>query len=78
MHGDKNWPREIAPSTVNAFYMYKLNQLLLPAGVLQLPVFSAAQAMALNFGHAGNYMGHEVLHGFDDTGRKYDAYGGKK
>ncbi len=54
------WPVNFPPSTVNAFYMYSRNQILFPAGVLQPPLFSERQPMALNFGHIGTFMGHEV------------------
>lgn len=72
-----SWPMTFPPSTVNAFYMYSRNQILFPAGVLQLPLFSEKQTMALNFGHIGTFMGHELLHGFDDTGRLYGPNGQK-
>lgn len=70
-----SWPLNFPPSTVNAFYMYSRNQILFPAGVLQPPLFSERQPMSLNFGHIGTFMGHELLHGFDDTGRLYGPTG---
>ncbi len=51
--------------------------MLFPAGVLQPPLFSARQPMSVNFGHVGTFMGHELMHGFDDTGRLYGP-GGRK
>eukprot|EP00095_Tigriopus_kingsejongensis_P004587 maker-scaffold715_size107919-snap-gene-0.18 protein:Tk04587 transcript:maker-scaffold715_size107919-snap-gene-0.18-mRNA-1 annotation:"GM23001" len=71
------WPLSFLPSTVNAFYLYSRNQILFPAGVLQAPLFSEKQPMALNFGHIGTFMGHELLHGFDDIGRLYGPKGQK-
>ncbi len=54
------WPMSFPPATVNAFYMYSRNQMLFPAGVLQMPLFSVHQPMSLNLGHIGTFMGHEV------------------
>jgi len=71
------WPFTFPPSTVNAFYMYSRNQILFPAGVLQPPLFADEQPAALNFGHIGTFMGHELLHGLDATGRMYGPEGGK-
>lgn len=74
----KSWPLTFPPSTVNAFYLYTRNQILFPAGVLQPPLFSNRQPMSLNFGHIGSFMGHELLHGFDDIGRLYSPSGNKE
>jgi endothelin-converting enzyme/putative endopeptidase len=61
--------------TVNAFYNPSMNDINFPAGVLQLPFFDATQPDALNYGHIGLFMGHEITHGFDDQGRQFDGYG---
>jgi putative endopeptidase len=61
--------------TVNAFYQPTNNSINFPAGILQLPFFDAKRDMAVNFGGAGSVIGHEMTHGFDDSGRKYDADG---
>ena len=61
--------------TVNAFYDAGMNDINFPAGVLQLAFFDATQPDALNYGHIGLFMGHEITHGFDDEGRKFDGHG---
>ncbi|XP_059084474.1 neprilysin-3-like isoform X2 [Tigriopus californicus] len=66
------------PTTVNAYYAYSRGQVIFPAGVLQPPLFTEKQPMALNFGHIGTLMGHELLHGFDDIGRLYGPSGHKR
>ena len=64
--------------TVNAFYNPSMNDINFPAGVLQLPFFDATQPDALNYGHIGLFMGHEITHGFDDQGRQFDGHGNLK
>ncbi len=64
-----------SPPTVNAFYNPNMNDINFPAGVLQAPFFDAAKPDALNYGHIGLFMGHEITHGFDDQGRKFDGHG---
>jgi endothelin-converting enzyme/putative endopeptidase len=61
--------------TVNAFYDPSMNDINFPAGVLQSPFFAAAQPNALNYGHIGLFMGHEITHGFDDQGKQFDGHG---
>jgi endothelin-converting enzyme/putative endopeptidase len=61
--------------TVNAYYNASWNEMVFPAGILQPPFFSADAPMAVNFGGIGMVMGHELSHGFDDQGRKYDGDG---
>ncbi|MBC7974233.1 MAG: M13 family metallopeptidase [Myxococcales bacterium] len=63
------------PVTVNAFYNPSLNSMNFPAGILQPPFFSEHHAAAVNYGHIGSTIGHELTHGFDDDGAKYDASG---
>jgi putative endopeptidase len=60
---------------VNAYYNPTNNEIAFPAGILQPPFFDAKQPMVMNFGGIGAVAGHELTHGFDDEGRKYDATG---
>ncbi len=61
--------------TVNAFYSPQTNSINFPAGILQSPFFDPRRDIALNYGGAGMVIGHEMTHGFDDQGRKFDADG---
>lgn len=61
--------------TVNAYYSASLNEVAFPAGRLQPPFFSVAYDEPANYGGIGATIGHELSHGFDDSGRKYDAAG---
>jgi putative endopeptidase len=61
--------------TVNAYYSASLNEIAFPAGRLQPPFFSAEYDEPANYGGIGATIGHELSHGFDDSGRKYDAAG---
>ena len=63
------------PQTVNAYYDANLNEMAFPAGILQPPFFDPAADPAVNFGSIGAVIGHEMTHGFDDEGRKYDGAG---
>ncbi len=63
------------PQTVNASYNANLNQMTFPAGILQPPFFDPAADAAVNYGGIGAVIGHEMIHGFDDEGRKYDGSG---
>ncbi len=65
----------MTPPTVNAYYSANLNQMVFPAGILQPPFFDRNFPMAMNFGGIGMVMGHELTHGFDDQGRKFDPNG---
>jgi putative endopeptidase len=67
------WP--VPPCTTNAFYSRYRNEIVLPAAILQTPLFSIGRARALNYGAIGAVMGHELTHGFDDDGRKFDGDG---
>ena len=67
---------QMTPPTVNAYYDASLNELALPAGQLQPPFFGASFHPAVNFGSTGGgTIGHEMTHGFDDSGRQFDADG---
>jgi putative endopeptidase len=61
--------------TVNAFYSPQSNSINFPAGILQPPFFDARRDIALNYGAVGAVIGHEMTHGFDDQGRKFDGDG---
>jgi predicted metalloendopeptidase len=60
---------------VNAYYEQHLNQIVLPAAILQPPFFDAKADDAVNYGGIGMVIGHEITHGFDDRGRLFDAHG---
>jgi putative endopeptidase len=66
---------DMTPQTVNAYYDSNLNELVLPVGALQPPFFDPAADSAVNYGGIGATIGHEMTHGFDDEGRKYDGAG---
>ncbi|HEX2187677.1 MAG TPA: M13 family metallopeptidase [Longimicrobiaceae bacterium] len=61
--------------TVNAYYSPSSNEIVFPAGRLQPPFFHASYDIGANYGGIGGTIGHEISHGFDDQGRKYDAQG---
>ncbi len=65
----------MTPPTVNAYYSDTQNELVLPAGILQPPYFDVTMDDAVNYAGIGTIIGHEITHGFDDEGRKYDADG---
>ncbi len=65
----------MTPPTINAYYDPQLNTINFPAGILQPPFFDPAKDDAVNFGAIGMVIGHEIIHGFDDEGRKFDAKG---
>jgi putative endopeptidase len=66
---------DTSPQTVNAFYDDNLNEMILPAGMLQLPFFDPGADAAVNYGGMGALIAHEMIHAFDDQGRKYDGNG---
>jgi len=68
----------MTPPTVNARYSSALNDILFPAGILQPPFFDPAADDAVNYGGIGTVIGHEMTHGFDDSGRQFDAEGNLK
>jgi len=63
------------PQTVNAYYSPLNNEICFPAGILQPPFFDIEATDAFNYGAIGVVIGHEMTHGFDDSGRKYDKNG---
>ena len=65
----------MTPPTVNAYYNPTLNEIVFPAGILQFPFFDPKADDAVNYGGIGSVIGHEMSHGFDDNGSKYDADG---
>jgi putative endopeptidase len=65
----------MTPPTVNAYYSPDRNNINFPAGILQPPFYTPGRDAALNYGGAGGVIGHELTHGFDDQGRKFDAEG---
>ena len=69
----KEWG--MTPPTVNAYYSPPFNEIVFPAGILQPPFFDPKMDDAVNFGGIGLVIGHELTHGFDDQGRKYDPQG---
>jgi predicted metalloendopeptidase len=65
----------MTPQTVNAYYNPSMNEIVFPAAILQPPFFNVAADDAVNYGAIGAVIGHEISHGFDDQGRKYDGAG---
>jgi putative endopeptidase len=65
----------MSPPTVNAYYNGSMNEIVFPAGILQPPFFDPQGDDASNYGGIGYVIGHEMTHGFDDQGRKFDAEG---
>jgi len=65
----------MTPPTVNAYYDAQMNDINFPAGILQPPLFDPESDDAPNYGDTGSTIGHELTHGFDDEGRKFDAQG---
>jgi putative endopeptidase len=65
----------MTPPTVNAYYDPQLNTINFPAGILQPPYFDKEMDDAVNYGATGAVIGHEMTHGFDDEGRKFDLDG---
>ena len=65
----------MTPPTVNAYFQPTANQIVFPAGILQPPFFDFTLDDAVNYGAIGAVIGHEITHGFDDQGRRYDADG---
>jgi len=70
-------PRQwlITPQTVNAYYTASRNEIILPAAMLQPPLFDPAAEDAVNYGGIGAIIGHEIGHAFDQRCRRFDGYG---
>ena len=68
----------MSPPTVNAYYNPTTNEIAFPAGILQPPFFDPNADMAINYGGIGSVIGHELIHGFDDSGSQFDAQGNLK
>lgn len=65
----------MTPQTVNAYYNPGFNEIVFPAAILQFPFFDAARDAAANYGAIGAVIGHEIGHGFDDQGSRFDGDG---
>ncbi len=65
----------MSPPTVNAYYNPSMNDINFPAGILQPVFYDKTASDATNYGHIGAVVGHELTHGFDDEGRKFDGNG---
>ena len=65
----------MTPQTVNAYYNPVMNEIVFPAAILQPPFFGLSADDAVNYGGIGAVIGHEIGHGFDDQGSKYDGDG---
>jgi putative endopeptidase len=72
----KKW--SMSPATVDAYNGFLENKIVFPAGILQAPFFDPAADPAVNYGAIGAVIGHEIMHGFDDQGRKFDQNGAAK
>jgi putative endopeptidase len=66
---------DMTPPTVNAYFNPLQNEIVFPAGILQPPFFDVTMDDAVDYGAIGVVIGHEITHGYDDQGRKYDAEG---
>jgi putative endopeptidase len=66
---------DMTPQTVNAYFNPEQNEIVFPAGILQPPFFDLTAPDPINYGAIGVVIGHEITHGYDDQGRKYDADG---
>ena len=68
----------MSPQTVNAYCSFSMNDIVFPAAILQYPFFDVAADDAFNYGAIGSVIGHEITHGFDDQGSKFDGKGNRK
>ena len=66
---------EMTPQTVNAYYNPSMNEIVFPAAILQAPFFDPAADDAVNYGAIGGIIGHEISHGFDNSGAEFDGEG---
>lgn len=67
----------MSPQTVNAYCSFGLNDIVFPAAILQHPFFDLSADDAFNYGAIGSVIGHEITHGFDDQGCKFDGHGNR-
>ena len=65
----------MTPQTVNAYYNPGFNEIVFPAAILQYPFFDPNRDAAANYGAIGAVIGHEIGHGFDDQGSRFDGTG---
>ena len=72
----KKW--SMSPATVDAYNAFFENKIVFPAGILQAPFFDPSADPAVNYGAIGAVIGHEIMHGFDDEGRKFNELGAAK
>ncbi|KAL2723788.1 endothelin-converting enzyme isoform X3, partial [Vespula maculifrons] len=72
LYNESYWVTD--PTEVNAFHTFQVNQITIPAGILQFPFYELGLE-ALNYGAIGTVLGHELTHGFDNSGRQYDSNG---
>ena len=68
----------MTPQTINAYYDPSMNNINIPAGILQLPFFDQKAPVAINYGSIGFVIGHEITHGYDDEGAQFDGHGNLK
>jgi predicted metalloendopeptidase len=68
----------MTPQTVNAYCSFGLNDVVFPAAILQPPFFDVSADDAVNYGSIGSVIGHEITHGFDDQGSKFDGRGNRR
>lgn len=68
----------MSPQTVNAYYSFGMNDIVFPAAILQPPFFGFTADDAFNYGAIGSVIGHEITHGFDDQGSKFDGNGNRR
>lgn len=71
----RKWEWHMTPQTVNAYYNPTMNEIVFPAAILQPPFFNMEADDAVNYGGIGAVIGHEMGHGFDDQGAKFDGEG---
>ncbi|MGV6852058.1 MAG: M13 family metallopeptidase [bacterium] len=74
----RDWEWGMTPQTVNAYYSPTRNEVVFPAAILQPPFFNMEADDAVNYGGIGAVIGHEMGHGFDDQGSRYDGHGNLK